>query len=113
MDLPKIYSRKLPTQSAKSNDFKNLLNRKFNPDEPDKIWTSDITYIKIGFKWHYLCVIDTFKKAYGSRNCPQCLMFHSDRGTPYTSAAFRKILNELNVVQFFSAKDCTFDNAVV
>ena len=40
-------------------------------------------------------------------------MFHSDHGTPYTSAAFRKILDELNVVQSFSAKGCPFDNAVV
>ena len=40
-------------------------------------------------------------------------MFHSDRGSQYTSAAFRKLLDELNVVQSFSAKGCPFDNAVV
>ena len=138
MNLPKIFSRKIPTQSSKSTsgDFKNLLNRKFNPDEPNRIWASDITYLKVGSKWYYLCVvidlfsrkviswslsdhpdsklvIDTFKKAYRNRNCPQGLLFHSDRGTQYTSVAFRKFLDELNVLQSFSAKGCPFDNAVV
>ncbi len=138
MNLPKISSRKIPTQSAKSEsgDFKNLLNRKFNPDEPNEIWASDITYLKVGSKWHYLCVIidlfsrkviswllsdqpdadfviRTFKKAYRSRNCPQGLLFHSDRGSQYTASAFRKLLDELNVVQSFSAKGCPFDNAVL
>ena len=138
MNLPKISSCKVPNESvkSKSGDFKNLLNRKFNPDEPNKIWASDITYLKVGSKWYYLCVvidlfsrkviawllsdkpdaklvIDTFKKAYRNRNCPQGLLFHSDRGTQYTCVAFRKFLDELNVVQSFSAKGCPFDNAVV
>ena len=138
MNLPKVYSRKVPNQSVKSpsGDFKNFLNRNFNPDEPNKIWASDITYLKVGSKWHYLCVvidlfsrkviswqlsdkpdaqlvIDTFRKAYRSRNFPQRLIFHSDRGSQYTCAAFRKLLDELNVVQSFSAKGCPFDNAVV
>ena len=40
-------------------------------------------------------------------------MFHSDRGSQYTSTAFRKLLNRLNVVQSFSDKGCPYDNAVV
>ena len=40
-------------------------------------------------------------------------MFHSDRGSQFTSPAFRKLLDELNVVQFFSGKGCPFDNTVV
>ena len=56
MNLPKNSSRKVPIQSVKSasGDFKNLLNRKFNPDEPNRIWASDITYLKVGSKWHSL-----------------------------------------------------------
>ena len=138
MNLPKISSRKLPTHSAKSEsgDLHNLLNRNFNLDVPNRVWGSDITYLKVGSKWHYLCVIidlfsrkviswrlsdkpdaalviETFRKAYRSRKCPQGLMFHSDRGSQYTCAAFRKLLDELNVVQSFSGKGCPFDNAVV
>ena len=39
------------------------------------------------------------------------LMFHSDRGSQYTAFAFRKLLDELNVVQSFSKKGYPFDNA--
>ena len=31
-------------------------------------------------------------------------MFHSDRGSQYTSPTFRKLLNQLSVVQSFSGK---------
>ena len=138
MNLPKNSSHKVPIQSLKSasGDFHNLLKRKFNPDEPNRIWAGDITYLKVGSKWYYLCVvidlfsrkviswllsdkpdaqlvINTFWKAYRSRNFPQGLLFHSDRGSQYTSVAFRKLLDKLNVVQSFSAKGCPFDNAVV
>ncbi len=120
MNLTQIFSRKVPNESVKSTsgDFKNLLKRKFNPDEPNRIWASDITYLKVGSKWYYLCVvielfsrkvidcllsdkpdaklvIGTFKKAYRNSNCPQGLLFHSERGTQYTCVAFRKFLYNL------------------
>ena len=38
-------------------------------------------------------------------------MFHSDRGSQYTAFAFRKLLDELNVLQSFSKKGYPFDNA--
>ena len=38
-------------------------------------------------------------------------MFHSDRGSQYITFAFRKLLDELNVVQSFSKKAYPFDNA--
>ena len=137
MHLPKIFSKKSPNHSSKSEsgDYKNFLNRKFKQSAPNQIWVSDITYIKVGQKWFYLCVvidlfsrkviawkisdkpnaelvIATFKKAYANRNFPTGLMFHSDRGTQYTSATFRKLLEEFNVVQSFSGKGCPYDNAV-
>ena len=56
-------------------------------------------------------VIQTFQKAHYSRNCPAGLMFHSDRGSQYTAFAFRKLLDELNVIQSFSKKGYPFVNA--
>ena len=39
----------------------NLLNREFNVKEPNTVWVSDITYLRIGCKWYYLAVfIDLF-----------------------------------------------------
>jgi len=108
MHIPKIFSKKIPNSYTKSEsgDFKNLLNRKFHQSTPNQIWVSDITYIKVGQRWYYLCVIldlfsrkvvawkisdkpnaelviSTFEKAYASRNFPKGLMFHSDRGVHF------------------------------
>lgn len=57
-------------------------------------------------------VISVFNKAYTKRNLSVGLMFHSDCGTQYTAFKFRKLLDELNVVQSFSKKGYPFDNAV-
>ena len=113
----------------------NHLHQQFNQNAPNLVWVSDITYIRVGSKWYYLCVIldlfsrkviawnisgksdaklviDTFKKAYSARKCPSGLMFHSDRGSQYTATSFRQLLDSLDVVQSFSKKGYPFDNAV-
>ena len=53
-----------------------------------------------------------FRKAYETRKAPYGLMFHSDRGSQYTSFAFRRLLDSLNVVQSFSKRGYPFENAV-
>jgi transposase InsO family protein len=137
MDLPKMSTEK-PTHSSRSMDNGecfNHLQQRFSQNAPNLVWVSDITYLKAGGKWYYLCVvidlfsrkviswhlsaradadlvIMTFQKAYHNRNAPYGLMFHSDRGTQYTSFAFRQLLDSLNVVQSFSKKGYPFDNAV-
>ncbi len=40
------------------NEMKsNLLNRNFNVSRKNKVWVSDITYIKVCNKWRYLSII--------------------------------------------------------
>ena len=137
MNLPAMSTRK-PKFSYPGTDAecKNHLEQKFYPDEPNSVWASDTTYIRVGNKWYYLCVIidlfsrkviawkisgrhdvdltlSTFRLAYESRGCPENLLFHSDRGCQYTAYAFRKLMDDLNVLQSFSRKGYPFDNAVV
>jgi len=57
-------------------------------------------------------VLSVFDKAYAARHMPDNVMFHSDRGTQYTSFEFRQKLDQVNFVQSFSAKAHPFDNAV-
>lgn len=113
----------------------NVVKQQFNPKEPNLIWVSDITYVSVNGSFYYVCVvidlfsrkvisyslspnmktefvIKAFEKAFISRNKPNNLIFHSDRGSQYTSTAFRKLLDKYNVVQSFSAKGYPFDNAV-
>ena len=136
LQLPKMSTDK---PAVRSNSFDteaccNHLQQKFNQKAPNLVWVSDITYIKAGGIWYYLCivmdlfsrkviswhisskanvelVITAFKKAYEKRNTPHGLMFHSDRGSQYTAFSFRQLLDSLNVVQSFSKKGYPFDNA--
>ena len=92
--------------------FRNLLARQFDQPQPNLIWVSDITYIKVLDQYYYICVVlDLFSRrilsysisdsintaltlaafddAFQSRDPPQNLMFHSDQGAQYTSYIFR------------------------
>lgn len=138
MQLPKMSTIKPKFKAAnKSDDIfcRNILNQNFNPKEPNKAWCSDITYIKVGSRFCYLCVIidlfsrrviaykisrridtrlvlDTFEYALKNRNYPQNVIFHSDRGSQYTSDEFRKRLDRATFIQSFSKKGHPYDNAV-
>lgn len=52
-----------------------------------------------------------FKKAYFDRGKPEYVLFHSDRGYEYTAYTFRQALEKRNVVQSFSQKSYSYDNA--
>ena len=137
LNLPKMSTRKPRHHSFfDSPDCNNKLEQEFSQKAPNLVWVSDITYIRVSGFWCYLCVIldlysrkviawdfstrqdadlviRVFRKAYALRGKPQGLMFHSDRGTQYTSSSFRQLLDSLNVVQSFSKKGYPYDNAVM
>ena len=137
MTLPKmstakpVYTHVKPDQEG----YKNLLDQKFNPEKPNLVWVSDITYVKVAGRFAYVCVVidlfsrkviayktslkidtrlvlDTFSLAYSKRGRPKGVMFHSDRGCQYTSSHFRKAIDNAEFIQSFSAKGHPFDNAV-
>ena len=81
----------LHTKPSDSEACCNHLQQNFNQKAPNLVWVSDITYIKAGGIWYYLCivmdlysrkviswhisskanvelVITAFKKAYEKRN---------------------------------------------
>lgn len=136
LQFPRMSTDKPTTHADKSNNVANAnyLQQQFHQKAPNLVWVSDITYIKAGNRWYYLCVVmdlfsrkiiawhispkpdvelvmATFKKAYERRKAPYGLMFHSDCGSQYTAFDFRKLLDSLNVVQSFSRKGYPFDNA--
>lgn len=113
----------------------NLLERRFTVARPDAVWVSDITYIWTREGWMYLAVvIDLFSRkvvgwSLGKRMtvdlvCAaldaavrlhrprRCLVFHSDRGSQYASAAFRRRLWRYGMRQSMSRKGDCWDNAV-
>jgi transposase InsO family protein len=136
MALPKMSTikPKVNCRKADVSCMENHLKGDFNPKAPDRVWVSDITYVRISGHFCYICaimdlfsrkiiayktsakintnlVLDTFNIAYSRRGCPKGVMFHSDRGSQYTSSEFRQTLDRVDFVQSFSAKCHPFDNA--
>ena len=126
------------TTKRKYNDAvaDNLLNQNFNPIGPNHVWAGDITYLKTGKGWLYLAVVmDLFSrrivgwyvdkrmttdlvskamiKAYNLRQPPKGLVFHSDRGSQYTSKRYRKLLSGYGIRSSMGDVGACWDNAVV
>ena len=119
----------------KKSFYKNQLMRQFEQTAPNLVWVSDITFVKVGKQYYFVCVVldlysrmvlsygvsdsidttlvmKTFDGAYAKRTATSDLMFHSDQGVQYTSYVFREYLRELHIKQSFSAPGNPYDNAV-
>ena len=113
----------------------NHLDRKFTVSAPNKIWVTDITYIRTREGWLYLCVfVDLFsriivgyamedhmrtslvatalQRGYWRRKPAVGLMIHSDRGSQYASYDFRDMLKVFRMTQSMSRRGNCWDNAV-
>jgi putative transposase len=138
MGLKCRYVKKfVPTTDSKHDEpvAPNLLDRQFSTPTPDTVYVTDIAYLKVGRKWHYLTVfMDLFSriivgwdlsnslerhsairarnKAIQKRRPGQGLMIHSDRGVQYASNDFRTVLRQHHFVQSMSRKGNCWDNAV-
>jgi putative transposase len=114
----------------------NLLNQNFNPVGPNQVWAGDITYLLTGEGWMYLAIVmDLYSrrivgwfiskrmttdliskamiKAYNLRRPPKGLVFHSDRGSQYTSRRYRQLLEGYGVRASMGDVGACWDNAVV
>ena len=114
----------------------NILNRAFEPGEPNKVWASDITYVHTKRGWAYLAAtldlgsravvgwsvaesmeekltLTALESALQRRSPPQGLIHHSDRGVHYASHAFQRLLSDNGVVQSMSRRGNCWDNACV
>lgn len=112
------------------------VKRDFNPSTPDTIWCGDITYLRTGEGWLYLAtVIDLYSRrvigwsvadhmrtelvanamdtAIATRGgrVEVGVVFHSDRGSQYTSAEFGELCERYGVVQSMGATGVCWDNA--
>jgi len=114
----------------------NLLNQNFNPVGSNQIWAGDITYLRTGEGWMYLAIVmdlysrriigwevskrmttDLVEKALlraiRLRRPPRGVVFHSDRGSQYTSQRFRALLRKKGLRSSMGDVGACWDNAVV
>lgn len=120
-------------QSNFSEELKNILDEKFNPEEPNSVWCSDITYIWTYSGFVYLTsimdlfsrkiiawvlsdtleakhVVDAIEKAKKKRNVNKPKVMHADRGIQYTNRTFHSKLESLGMTQSMSRVAKCIDN---
>jgi putative transposase len=113
----------------------NLLDQDFTATRPNEKWTGDITAVWTYEGWLYLAVVlDLFSRrvigwamaatqdetlietalrmALLGRRPSAGMLFHSDRGSQYTSDAYRAVLAEASVTASMSRTGNCYDNAV-
>lgn len=124
--------------TTKDSDFsdalQNILRQDFNPERPNAVWCSDITYIWTVDGFVYLtsvmdlfsrkiiawnvttrmdvsCVVNTINKAKARRTLEQPLVIHSDRGSQYISQEYKHVTE--NMKRSYSKKAFPWDNACI
>ncbi|MBV4491594.1 IS3 family transposase [Pseudomonas oryzicola] len=113
----------------------NHLARQFKVSEPNKVWVTDITYIRTYEGWLYLAVvldlfsrqvigwsmkprmcsdlaIDAMLMTVWRRKPQQQVMIHSDQGSRFSSSDWQSFLKANNVISSMSRRGNCHDNAV-
>ncbi|WP_434612878.1 IS3 family transposase [Arthrobacter sp. A5] len=113
----------------------DLIKRNFTAAEPNTAWCGDITYIKTWDGWAYLATVidlhsralvgwaldthmrtslvtDALDMAITRRQPPAPVIFHSDRGTQYTSNEFATYWVNNKIIRSLGRTGTCYDNAV-
>lgn len=113
----------------------NRLGQQFVASAPNRVWTSDITYLWTREGWVYVVVVmdmysrlivdwdmsdrltaplvtRTLRRALARRRPDAGLVLHSDRGSQYASEDMRALAHHHEIALSMSAKGNCYDNAV-
>ena len=131
----KKYNHAGKSKTDDTKEYPNLLEQDFFAEKPSEKWVGDITYIYTKeTSWTYLAivmdlfdlkvvgwaygmnmtddlVIDALNKAIANRGLNKDGIFHSDRGSQYTSNDYEELLTTLNIRHSYSKKGYPYDNA--
>jgi transposase InsO family protein len=112
----------------------NIVNRQFEPEASDRVWTADITYLATHEGWLYLAAVqdlysrrivgwsmgeridsrlavDALEMAVARRSPSAGLVSHSDRGSQYASEHYQRLLSGHAMVCSMSRRGNCWDNA--
>jgi transposase InsO family protein len=132
---PRPWRHSLTERDGQAAAIPDLVNRDFTADKPGQKMVGDITYIDTWEGWVYLATVidcatrkivgwamgDNYKTPLISRaiemaarnlDLPEGAVFHSDRGSNYTSAEFAQVLKKLGITQSVGRTGICYDNAL-
>ena len=111
----------------------NVLNRQFQNREYRDVVISDLTYVRAGAHWNYICVpaglynreiigysagehktAELVKAAFQSvkGSLEEIRLFHTDRGKEFKNQTIEELLETFHIERSLSHKGCPYDNAV-
>jgi putative transposase len=113
----------------------NTLQREFTVDQPNRVWVTDITYIRTWQGWLYLAavmdlyarnivgwsmkptmgreiVLDALLMAVWRRRPQHSVLVHSDQGSQFGSDDWQRFCRANNLEQSMSRRGNCWDNAV-
>lgn len=137
MDLKAKTPKRFKLTTDSRHDFPvvaNKLQRNFDVEAPNKVWTADITYVWTFEGWLYLAIVmdlysrqivgwainkrmkkqfvlDALAMAYWQRKPSKGLLHHSDRGSQYACHDYRRMLETYGMEASMSRKGDCWDNA--
>ena len=111
----------------------NVLDRQFQNREYRDVVISDLTYVRVGTHWNYICIpVDLYnreitgysagehktaelvKEAFQSveGSLEEIRLFHTDRGNEFKNQTIEELLETFHIERSLSHKGCPYDNAV-
>ena len=78
-----------------------------------RLFSRKVIAYKLSNKIDTQLAVDTVNMAVANRGKSTGVIFHTDRGCQFTSSVFRRYLDNLNMIQSFSAKGHPYDNAIM
>jgi putative transposase len=132
---PRPWRLSLTEKDGQAGPIPDLVRRDFTADRPGEKMVGDITYIWTWEGWLYLATVidcatrkivgwamddnyktplikDAIRMAARNLDLPAGAIFHSDRGSNYTSGEFAEELKALNIRQSVGRTGICYDNAL-
>ena len=111
----------------------DLVNRKFAGRKRYEVVVNDLTYVRVGNQWHYICILlDLYNQEIIGYSCSKyknaqlvydaiatiktnlknLQIFHTDRGGKFKNYKIDELLQLFQIKRSLSSKGCPYDNAV-
>jgi len=128
-----VAQYKVHKETCNESEITNKVNREFSKRDYLDVAVSDLTYVRVGQSWNYICIIiDLFNreiigfstgrnkdselvvKAFSriKVNLQKIRIFHTDRGNEFKNKIIDDLLGAFKIDRSLSMKGCPYDNAV-